>query len=150
MWADERFVWRGERGAYYRANPLVLAVRLIDFDGTSTTGNTCSIGYMYNPYNLTITVSDVDSSAGYYKFTHNMYSKSLVTKKKYNSNGEQTDDFSYVVMGTAHGYSDVHPLFVTAIACHGNYFTFTTSDDNTSNAFKRCDIMIYDFSTVNP
>lgn len=130
----------------YRLNPIVLAVRLVDIEGTNTTGNTCTVGYLYNPYNLSVTVSDVDTSAGYYKLTHNMYTKGLVTKKKYNSNGDQDDMFSYVVMGTAHAYNSVHPLFVTAISCHGDYFTFTTSDDHTPNSFKMCNIMIYDFS----
>lgn len=134
--------------SYYRANPLVLAVRLVDIDGLNTAGNTCTVGYLYNPYNLSVMVSDVNSSAGYYQLTHNMYTKGLVTKKSYNSNGGQDDMFSYVVMGTAHAYNSVHPLFVTAISCRGDSFTFTTSDDNTPNAFETCNIMIYDFSTL--
>lgn len=136
-------------GAFYRANPLVLAVRLVDIYGTNTTGNTCTIGYLYNPYKLDVTVSDVDSSAGYYKFTHNMYSKGLVTKRNYNKNGKQDDMFSYVVMGTAYGYDSAkHPLFVATMSCHGDYFTFTTSDDSTMNSFVMCNIMIFDFSSL--
>lgn len=136
-------------GAYYRANPLVLAVRLVDISGPNTTGNTCTIGYLYNPYKLDVTVSDVDSTVGYYKFTHNMYSKGLVTKRKYNENGKQDDMFSYVVMGTARGSDSAkHPLFVATMSCHGDYFTFTTSDDNTLNPFETCNIMIFDFSSL--
>lgn len=127
---------------YYRANPLVLAVRICDLNYSYS----YTIRQFYNPYNLTLSINREDD--GVYHFTHTL-SDALISK--WNS-GVVSDDSqtTYLVVGNAcvGRYGDrEHGLF-SVIQREPNAFYFRTVRGGNCYDFNTLDMFIYDFSTL--
>lgn len=135
---------------YYRANPLVLAVRLIYPESLAA----CRIKELYNPFGLSLNLKGL--SRGVYEFTHNLGS-SKISKSTLGAHESWGDEwtrkdtaYTYMVMGDACKYDGKkrEQLYFSVIQRYSDYFTFRTADDPTVNRFTSCDIIIFDFNTL--
>lgn len=135
---------------YYRANPLVLAVRLIFPSSTKE----CRIKELYNPFKLPLLI--YGSSEGVYEFHHFLcsyyVSKSIIDTNKADEDEWTRNDtsYTYTVMGDACKLDGEHreQLYFSVIQRYENHFIFRTADDDTVNRFTSCDIIIFDFNTL--
>lgn len=139
----------------YRANPLVLAVRLYWVDK--------EIRYVskYNPFNLKLTFTYL-GSRGCYQVTHKLLSSGV--SKIFTLDGspfipadetERCDrNISYMPVGMAARGSwgnkgnGRRQQYVSFPVLTGDYMYLYTQDDDQGEDFDVCDILIYDFSTL--
>lgn len=136
-------------GAYYRANPLVLAVRVTDLNFNYS----YTILEFYNPFNLTLSCERY--SEGVFKFTHNLtaakvsrvYGATMINDDTIDADSRVT----YMALGDANtnyfNYRE-HLLF-SVLQRRFDSFDFRTAA-NKCHDFNTLDLFIFDFSPVNP
>lgn len=130
-------------GAYYRANPLVLAVRVVNIPDQSS----YQIYEFYNPFDLS--VSCVQLSQGVYTFTHNLYKAGLALQYGIiNTSDKEIDNrIEYMVLGNSNMgvVNDREQTYFSVIQRRQNDFDFRTADDSSCNWFNTLDLFIFSF-----
>lgn len=134
---------RNGNSNYYRANPLVLAVRIINSNGLQ-------ILNFYNPFNLTLSCTRLNN--GVFKFTHNLANagvsnilSGIVTDKT-----EQADNkVTYLAVGNANlgAFNDREHAMFSVIQRRFNDFDFRTAIKDVHD-FNTVDLFIFDFNTL--
>ena len=104
--------------SYYRANPLVLIVRLTYASSKITPT------VLFNPMNKS--VSATRSGTGIYTITHNL------------------GHTNYSVLGSC---VNTNAMYVTVYTISTNSVVIHTSDDSTLNEIASADIFFYDYQT---
>lgn len=138
---------RNGNSNYYRANPLVLAVRI-----TTENWNNYYIESLYNPFGIGH-FAFTRVKTGIYTFTHNLGKYGIC---KVNSNSATTEELkdrylTYTMIGDARAGNynwEKQMLYVSTKCRKFNEVDFYTADDYDADDFTWCDLMFFDFNTL--
>lgn len=133
--------------SYYRANPLVLVVRI-----TTENWSAYNVKPIYNPFGIG-QFAFTRVKTGIYTFTHNLGKYGICKVDSNSATSEALIDkyLTYTMLGDARAGNynwEKQMLYVSAKCRKFNEVDFYTADDYDADDFTWCDLMFFDFNTL--